>query len=193
MKYVSLILCPVFLLLSCKSNNKPDEAKIKASITAYLTGGSDKKDVPKIDSIAIVSADTLTEKNSLKMALDRRYSMLKGFNAIFESKAALIKADSALLWSLQQQDNLYKKHGEKYDDASLKAQAVKMNSDSMELDESRISIDKTRYSIDSISKLYNGADSVSFYAYYVNADVFISGAGAERGTFIISKDWKVRR
>lgn len=89
--------------------------------------------------------------------------------------------------------DLYKKHGEKFDESSLKNQTEKIKTDSAEIIESRVSADKTRNSIDSISKLYNVADSVSFYAYFVGAAVHIHGSDQETGNYIVTKDWKVSR
>jgi len=195
MKGLLFTISIAFLLASCTGGAKRDYAKIKAGIFTYLTTGMDKKDVPKIDSISIISADTLTEKNCLKISLDRHYSELKNLNAIYDSKLSLIKADSALLSSMQQQLDLYRKHGEKLDDIEmpLNDQAAKMKTDTIQLNESRLSINNIKNSIDSMNKLYTNADSVTFFAYYVNAGVYFTGASSEQGNFIISKDWKVSR
>ena len=184
----------VVFLSSCGGSAKNDNTKkIKEAITGYLTTGVEKKDIPAIDSIGINSIDTLTQKNSLKIALDRNYNMLKSYNDIYESKQALIKADAALLGSMQQQKTFYEKHGEKYDDASLTAQETKTNTDITEQSANMQNVQKTKSAIDSITKLYTVADSVSFYEYYVGATVYIKNAPAEQGSYIISKDWKVRR
>lgn len=180
-------------MVSCSTKPTRDDAKIKACISTYLTTGIDKKDVPKIDSISINSADTLTEKNCLKIAMNHKYELLKSLNAIYVSKLELLKADSALLGSLQQQVDLYKKHGEHFDESSLKNQTEKIKTDSAEIIESRVSTDKTKNSIDSLSKLYSIADSVSFYAYFVGAAVHIHGSDQETGNYIVTKDWKVSR
>ena len=193
MKYTLRLICAAMLLQSCTGNKKSDDSKIKESITSYLTTGVDKKDMPKIDSIGIVSIDMLTQKNILKISLDRNYNALKSMNAIYESKLDLIKADSALLGMLKMQKDMYEKHGEKYDDTSLKQQAAKMNTDSAELIQSRGDVEKTKLTIDSIEKAYTNADSISFAAYFVGATVYLHGGEGEPGNYIISKDWKVSR
>ncbi len=153
----------------------------------------DKKDVPVIDSIGISAIDTLTQKNSLKILMDNCYRLLKTYNDVWESKVALLKADSTLLWSLGQQKAMYEKHGEKYDDASFKEQTAKINADSVQINESRLIVQKTKNTIDSVTTLYTSADSTAFFEYYVSATVYFKGAPAEQGNFIISKEWKVRR
>jgi len=193
MKKLFFAVSTLTILSACSSKPQRDDAKIKACINTYLTTGIDKKDVPKIDSISINSADTLTEKNCLKIAMNHKYELLKSLNAIYVSKLELLKADSALLGSLQQQVDLYKKHGEHFDESSLKNQTEKIKTDSAEIIESRVSTDKTKNSIDSLSKLYSIADSVSFYAYFVGAAVHIHGSDQETGNYIVTKDWKVSR
>jgi hypothetical protein len=192
MRYTLYII--VVVLLAAYSCTKNDNSKkIKEAITGYLTTGMDKKDVRVTDSIGIISIDTLTQKNSLKITLDRYYNMLKGLNGIYDAKLTLIKADSALLSIQQQQKALYEKHGEKYDDASLKEQVVKMNTDTTELNQNLQDIQKTKNAIDSFDKCYANADSVSFFEYFVNAKAYFKDGSIEQGSFIISKDWKVRR
>ena len=88
---------------------------------------------------------------------------------------------------------MYDKHGEKYDATSLKEQIVKLAADSTQVCQSLNDIGKIKKSIDSIATLYAHADSVAFYAYYVSANIYLSGAPEDQGKFIISRDWKVRR
>ena len=193
MKYFLLAAGIALFLSSCNPNKKNDDSKIKESIMTYLTTGVDKKDMLKIDSVGIVSVDTLTEKNILKISLDRNYNTLKGLNAIYESKLSLIQADSALLAILTQQKALYEKHGEKYDDKSFKDQVIKMGTDSSELIGNRVEIEKTKRIIDSIDKAYLNADSVAFAAYFVGATIYLHDADPQPGNYIIAKDWKVSR
>lgn len=162
------------------------------AIVSYIEENTDSNNVRKIDSIQILSTDTLTQKNSEKITLDRYYKLLRSYNDIYDSKLALIKADSALLWSFQQQKVLYDKHGEKYDDNSLKAQEVKMVGDTTELKLSAVNVRTAKYLIDSLSKVFVTVDSVSLFEYYVNAVVYFHGVSSEQGVFIISKDWKAR-
>jgi hypothetical protein len=191
---VSLLAIAALTVASCSQpvENQNDK-KIKASIAAYLSTGVDKKDMPKIDSIGINSVDTLTQKNILKISLDRTYNTLKNLNAIYGSKVELIKADSGLLSVLQIQQTMYEKHKEKHDDASLRQQITKMKTDSTELAESLENVQKAKNTIDSISKLYATADSVSFAAYYIGASIYLNGSTTDQGAYIISKDWKVSR
>ncbi len=193
MKYTLYLVCAALILQSCTGNKTSDDSKIKESITTYLTTGVEKKDMLKIDSIGIASIDTLTQKNILKISLDRNYNVLKSMNAIYESKLDLIKADSALLGMMRMQKTMYEKHGEKYDDASLKQQAAKMNTDSADLVQSRGDVEKIKLTIDSIEKVYTNADSTSFAAYFVGATVYLHGGEGEPGNYIVSKDWKVSR
>ena len=193
MKYILLVICTVLLLASCTGNKKTDDSKIKESITTYLTAWFGKKDMPKIDSVGLVSIDTLTEKNVLKISLDRKYNMLKSLNAIYESKQNLIKADSALLGMMRIQKGMFGKHGDKYDDTSLKEQEAKMITDSVELGQSLVEVQKTIKTIDSVSALYQRADSVAPAAYFVGATIYVHDSTPEPGNYIISKDWKVSR
>ena len=193
-KYLSFAAIAATMVASCSHpvENQNDK-KIKESIAAYLSAGIAKKDMPKIDSIAINSVDTLTQKNILKISLDRNYNTLRDLNAIYGSKVQLIEADSSLLRALQMQQAMYDKHNEKHDDASLRQQITKMKTDSTELAESLVNVQKTKNSIDSITKLYATADSVAFAAYYIGASIYLNGGTTDQGNYIISKDWKVSR
>ena len=193
MKKLLIAFCSITLILSCSHKNNLNEQKMKECIAAYLTTGAEQKDKPEIDSIGIVSADTLTQKNSLKMALDRKYSILKDQNAIYASKVLLREADSALLASLQQQAALYKKNGENYDDASLAMQVEKMKTDSLGMLEILNVVQQTKNAIDSIGKIYTSSDSVSFFAWYVSANIFLKGGSQVPRNYTISADWKVSR
>ena len=193
MKQIARLVFIMVLLSSCHGTKDSVDEKIRESIRTYLTTGLSPAQRPNIDSIAIISIDTLTEKNCVKISLDRHYNMLKNLNAVYASQADLLTADSLLLGSLKMQKALYDRNGEKYDDASLRSGIVKMHDDSLQLVQSRQDVKKTITTIDSLSLRYASSDSLQFYAYYVSAQVYLHGAEPEGGNYIISKDYKASR
>lgn len=187
------VCCLLIFLFACRENGKErTDERLTKQIMAYLQSGTPASAKPAADSVRIHSIDTLTEKNIVKIQLDRNYQTLDGLNSIYASARDLISADSALLVSLQKQADFYRKNNEKFDQSTLSEQVRKMSADVTHLAESISNISRSKSVIDSLTDVYQRADSVKPCAYFISASVFSDGT-EQPGNFIITTGMKVIR